>query len=174
MLQKIKKIIFVIIASALVLFILFCCAYAFFKNVPIDRSSLDVTFTVTKLDENGEQIGAFPITINGYIEEYLLQDDRLNVHIESFDGYIDFLPHNHNNVDGGIFDFAGLRMTRYYATGSNGLAYFTIYFSEDHNRWLLIVEDYMFQINGRYVASTDSNDTLQDLKDYFGGLLLTN
>lgn len=171
MLQKIKKIVRAVITGALALFILFCSASAFFQNVPIDRIPIDVSLTATKLDEKGEQIGTFPIIIKGEIEKYLLQEDRLNVYIEPFDGYVDFYPHNLNNVDGGIFDIGGLRMTRYYATGKNGFEYFAVYFSEDHNRWAFVVEDYMFHINGRYVASADAAVPLQDLKDYFGGFL---
>lgn len=173
MLSKIKKTILIIISCGLALLILLCAAYAFFVNVPIDRTPVDISLTVTKLDEKGQHIDIFPVTINGHVEKYLYQDDRLNVHIDPFDGYVDFHPHNLNNVDGGIFDFPGLRMTRYYATGSDGFEYFTIYFSEDHSRWAFVVEDYMFNINGRYVASTNPDSISKDLMDYFGAFLRT-
>lgn len=173
MLSKIKKTILIIFSCGVALFILQCAAYAFFGNVPIDRTPVDISLTVTKLDEQGQQIGSFPVTIKGHVEKYLYQDDRLNVHIDPFDGYVDFHPHNLNNVDGGIFDFPGIRMTRYYATGSEGFVYFVVYFSEDYSRWAFGAEDDMFHIKDRYVASINPDDTLQDLKDYFGGLLQT-
>lgn len=177
MFRKAKKIIgkvlFVCLIVCCVLFVLYGAAHAFFHNIPISKNPVDVSLTVTKLDAAGEPVDTFPITIRGNIEEYLFNGERLNVYIEPFDGYVDFLPHNLNNVDGGIFDLMGLHRTRYYATGSEGFEYFDVYFSADCNRWAFVVEDSMYNIKGRYVASADPDEALQDLKDYFDGLLRT-
>lgn len=171
--DKIKDNIAKIVFGGFALITLLGAGYLFFRNVPISRTAVDVSFTATKLDVSGAPIGTFPITIKGDIEKYLFQDDRLDVQIEPFDGYTDFKQHNINGVKGLIVDWVDFYRTRYVATGSEGFEYFAIYFNEDQSRWALIVEDHTFAVNGRYIGSTDPNVSVQDLRDYFGDTLQT-
>lgn len=161
------------------LLILFCILFLinmFFKHVPVEKIPVDVQLTAYKMDDNGNEIDTFPITITGHIKKYLFHDDRLDVYITPFDNYKDFLPHKLGDTPGGLFDLGGgCSYTIYHATGISGYEYFYIYFSEDLEKWAFVVEKYMYEnpfyINNRYVASCNPNAPFEDVKNYFGGLL---
>lgn len=168
----IGKVLFVCLIVCCVLFVLYGAAHAFFHNIPISKKPVDVSLTVTKLDAAGEPVDTFPTTIRGNIEKYLRQKDRLNVYIEPFDGYTDFRQHN-NSVISHLF--ADVYYTSYCATGDSGNEFFYLYFTENFERVAIRVEKYTdddpFYVNARYVASTNKNDTLTDLKNCFNGFL---
>ena len=173
MLVKIWNIIVKVIFVGLVLFVLLCCTYWFFHSVPIDKTPINVELTAYKLDKYGNTIDTFPITIEGHIEKYLFQDDRINANISPFDGYTDFCEHNLNDERGGIFYYTDtLGYTNYFATGDDGYEYFAIYFTEGFEQVAIHVrayrEDDPFYTSARYVASVNESDSIEDIIKYCG------
>jgi len=167
----IKKILFVCLVVCCVLLILYGAAHAFFHNIPISKTPVDVSLSVTKLNAAGEPIDTFPVAIKGNIEEYLFQNDRLNVYIEPFDGYTDFRQHN----DSVIFPLGDiLYWTTYCATGNSGNEFFYLYFTEDFEQVAILVEQYKedtFSVNARYVASSRSDIDHEEVIEFLGGML---
>ena len=171
------------IVKALVLILLIIAAnlfiiYAFIREIPIQQTPINVSFNAVKLDDIGNEIKTVPITISGSLNKHLFQDEHiLDVNISDFDGYTNFQKHTLNDISGGALDFTNeIFYSIYFASGSDGLEYFSIYFNEDFSRWAFVVTQYTeenpFYISARYVASTDSNDTVMDLKEFFDGLLI--
>lgn len=169
----VRALVFILLIVATIVFLL----HVFFKHVPIAQTPVDVSLTAVKLDDMGNEIKTVPITIKGYINKHLFQEEQvMDVSISAFDGYTNFKMNNINDISGGVVDLShGYYYTSYYASGSAGFEYFSIYFNEDFSRWAFVVNKYTeenpFFISSRYVATTNSSDTVSDLEKYFGGFL---
>ena len=158
-----------------IVFILLLFLYAILSKLPKSTTAVDVSLDMVKLDELGNEIGTFPVTIKGEIKEYWFHEDQLDVIISPFESYTEFEPGNSNGLPGGVFDMHSMLHTVYHGKGPDGNEAFAVYFSKDLKYWAFVVtkytEDNPFYSSARYVASTNSNDTVMDLKNYFDGLL---
>ena len=176
MLSKITEIAIKIFYGLIALVLLLGLVQLGLKYIPIGNTPVDVNMSAYKVDDEGNQISTVPISISGYIRDFGNQESRIDANIAPFDGYTDFQENDLNGITGYVTNYAGLYFTTYYATKSSGFEYFHIYFSEDLSRWAFVVNRYTnedpFYISARYVGSTNSNDTVTDLVDYFGGLLM--
>lgn len=175
MLRKILEIIIKIFYGLIAVLLLLYLVHLGVKYIPIDKTPVDVNMSAYKLDDEGNQIGTVPISISGHINDYWHQYSRIDANIAPFDGYADFQEDDLNNIPGCIVHYGDNYFTTYYACGSDGFESFYIYFNEDFSRWAFVVtkytEDNPFYTSARYVASTNSNDTVMDLKNYFDGFL---
>lgn len=175
MLLKILEIIIKIFYGLIAVLLLLYLVHLGAKYIPIGKTPVDVSISAYKLDDEGNQIGTVPISISGHISNYLQQHSRIDANIAPFDGYTDFQENDLNGITGYVTRFGDRYFTTYYATKSSGFEYFDIYFSEDFSRWAFVVTRYTKEdpsyTCARYVGSTNSNDTVMDLIDDFGGLL---
>lgn len=175
MLRKITEIAIKIFYGLIAVVLLLGLVQLGVKYIPTDKTPIDVNMSAYKVDDEGNQISTVPISISGSLSDYGNQKSRIDADIAPFDGYTDFQEDDLNGITGYITRLGDRYFTTYYATKSSGFEYFDIYFSEDFSRWAFVVSRYTNEdpsyTCARYVGSTNSDDTVTDLVDYFGGFL---
>ena len=58
-------------------------------DIPIKTTPIDMSFDAVKSDNDGNEYGTVPITVQGQISEYLFQKSRLTLKISDFDDLYD-------------------------------------------------------------------------------------
>ena len=150
-------------------------------NIP-KYTPVKVSLEAVKLDEYGNELGTFPITINGYLKEYLFRSDSLDVKISPLDGLTDFEPVEQLNdhVFGAIHDWkwSDWRSTFYTANGVGYFYHVDMYFDPNFDHWLFSPRGYLhsnFEQKKEkyyYIASTNEEYSLEDIKEYFKQILV--
>ena len=140
-------------------------------------TKINITLNAVKLDENGNEIGTVQIVIQGNKQDYLFQEDRVDLSIEPFDNLVNITPSNQDGIAGVIHPtFVGDYSLVYYGASvqttvnvTDAYAFCTLAISDDLGRWAFRRSE-----NGKetyYVASVSGNDTTEELIAFFRGLI---
>ena len=176
--DAVSKVFLVLCGVFALLFVLNLCLYHIPKCTPTD-----VSLEVVKLNEYGEPVGTYPITIKGHLKEYLFRSDSLDVDISPFDGFESAEPvlQSNDRIYGAIrtWDRIDWRKTSYSVGKPNDeyFYYFEIFFSPDFKDWMIYSYGLSFNDSENmqsipryyYVGSTEPQTSLEDLKEYFKG-----
>ena len=170
--NKIWKCILYCTAIILVLAALIYC-------VP-SRTRVDVTLNAVKLDEDGTPIGTAKIHIEGYMLDYLLQDDRMELEIDPIENFdrISLRGVNGNKqqdvIDRFGKEYFGMDYlsVRFYGwdTFSESTASGLIYFTEEFECFAFQCKSFQ-QSPVYYVASVSGDYTTDELISFFNGLV---
>ena len=129
---------------------------------------ISIKLDMYKIDRNCTQRGIVPIELTGQWIHPLFEDTRLDITASDFDGMtqLEIVGMASDKFPGAVpRQLPGLTMLECYGGTfnkyKNQLDSCDVVFSPDHQRWMLATEKYF------YVGSTNAEDTLEDLYDYF-------
>lgn len=178
-----KKTVTIIVIIAVVLSLGGIAVYAALSKNDSSPVSLDLTLNAIKVNDDGENLGTVQIKLTASGNRNPQPHDPMTVEIEPFDGY-DWIQFA--NTYGGLRDENGIVQGTYvqYAPAKAymedpdafyvmpiSLKYYTMAynylgFTPDYQRW--IIRDIESGVS--YLASTNENDTLEDLLEQFDHL----
>ena len=177
------------IGCAVLMLILVGLLYYVPKSTPIDRRVKAV-----KLDAQGNEIGTIPIYIEGHKLEYLFQEDRLELEIDSFDNLTDFkvklcvdsfddlsdltyVRINNKSVDLDRMNVDALGM-EYLAlsfrgrnVSANSQSRYELFFTEEIDCFAFWNDPLNGGESTWYIVSLSNNHTTQEIIEYFHGLV---
>lgn len=129
---------------------------------------ISIKLDMYKIDRNCTERGIVPIELTGEWIHPLFEDTRLDITASDFDGMtqLEIIGMASDNFPGAVpRQLPGLTLLECYGgtfnKSKNESKFCNVVFSPDHQRWMLATEKYF------YVGSTNSEDTLEDLYDYF-------
>lgn len=132
-----KKIMYIL--GGILIFFLFMAVCLYF--IPIQSTPFDLTLDALKTDNDGNELGAVPITVRGTLTEYLFRDDRIKLEIEPFEDLYDIEPWEtdiYNSTDIGQPDEHGYYSLLWQASSTvvgEDSYLLSIWFQEDLSRW---------------------------------------
>lgn len=170
--MKAKKI-FLIIGIILMLAFIVGVILYYVPNV----TKINVTLNAVTLDENGDEIGTVQIAMQGNKQDYLFQEDRVDLSISPFDNLVNITPSNQDGIAGVVHPIrSGDYSLVYYGASvqttvnvADAYAFCTLAFSDDLDCWAFRRYE-----NGKetyYVASVSGNYTTKELVAFFRGLI---
>lgn len=128
---------------------------------------ISVQLDMYKIDRNCNEKGMFPLTLTGEWIKPLFEDERLELTFSEFDGLSRLsLSYDNETFPGSVpKPLPGLTLQECYGyafnSADNQTEFCSVVFSPDLERWMLAFDKVY------YVGSTNSEDTLEVLYDYF-------
>ncbi len=180
-----KKTVIITVIILLVAVIVAAAAYHISWPTEIDK-----TLTMTKLDAEGNELGTFQVHFKGKKLNYLLQESRVLLKIDSFDNIENIETSTVKDTDGkdltGVIsrfgqehgkDYCQLLMEGF-SPSSDDFKYvsMTLYFSGDFDRFAFHCLGYDVPLRDNsakwsYVGSVSGDYTTEEIAEYFGGLI---
>lgn len=130
------------------------------------QTRVDVTLNATKLDKDGNELGAAQIILQGEKSDYLFQPSYISLDVTIEGRSVNFNTDGYQNRSGAEiqkyshFDYYYITLIGY---DGQDLCWLPVNISPDLTRWML----YDFANETYYVASVNETDTAQSLWDYF-------
>ena len=153
-----KSIILLIIIAVLIVgFLLYA--------IPL-QTNIDLTLNATKLDKDGNELGAAQIILQGEKSDYLFQPSYISLDVTIEGRSVNFNTDGYQNRSGAeIRKYSHHDYYYIIPTGFEGqeLCWLPVYISPDLTRWML----YDSANETYYVASVNETDTAQSLWEYF-------
>ncbi|MBE6917932.1 MAG: hypothetical protein E7470_08560 [Ruminococcaceae bacterium] len=142
-----------------ILFLIALAGFLIYRNPP--TTPISISFDAVKIDRNCNQLDTVPIRLTGEWIHPWFEEDRLNITSNDFDGMSKLglitMPRQ----------LPSLTLLECHAEifqkSKNDYTVCNIVFSPDHTRWML---EFRTE-NVFYVGSTNPEDTLEDLYEYF-------
>lgn len=168
----VKKVILSLICTLILCLGIFAYFYFFYEN----RTPINVTLNVVKLDSDGNEIGTAQICISGEKISYFLKEDRLLLNFESFDHLNNFkqIVVYYKDSIGKIYDYStGFYYSYFsaYDTTENVPTTCTLIFTDEFDRLALMCQGVGLDYSYTYAGSVSGNYALDDIVQYFRGLV---
>lgn len=156
-----------------ILFLIALAGFLIYRNPP--TTPISISFDAVKIDRNCNQLDTVPIRLTGEWIHPWFEEDRLNITSNDFDGMtqLEVVGYASDRFPGGVprqlpsltlLTCTGGTFNR----GKNQLESCEVVFSPDHTRWMLAFLEY----GTFYVGSINSEDTLEDLYEYFQPVII--
>lgn len=148
-----------------IVFLLALVAFVVYRNPP--TTPISIQLDMFKIDRNCNEKGKVSLTLTGEWIKPLFEDERLEITASEIDGLSRLsLSYDNETFPGSVpKQLPGLTLQECYGyafnSADNQPEFCSVVFSPDLERWMLAF-DKMY-----YVGSTNSEDTLEVLYDYF-------
>ena len=138
------------------------------------QTLIDVTLNAVKLDEDGNEIGTAKLHITGRYVNYFILEDQLELSIDPIDGLMHIettdksgLPRSLGNQTGTEYWMHSMGA---YDSDANGMTFVGFFCTEEFDR-LAIRMSNAKQGDFWYVTSVSGDYTVQEIIEYFGGIV---
>lgn len=146
------------------------CIYLF----PTKTTPLNTTLEATKLDSDGNVLGTTQIPMQGAFKKYLIKDSMMELSIASFDGIKNIIFYN----DYDHFGFKPIAFDTFYRysgtaweNASGEMLWVHVFMSQDFEYWAFRMDVHNSDENVYYVASLSGERTVEEIVQYFKGLV---